>query len=81
MTTLERILDAIEIISSEMDYIYEAVKGVDNSVPEKARSIADIVEARELTNRRCVDFYESLLESLDWDDFDEDYDDFEEDED
>ncbi len=73
MTTMERILDALEIITSEMDYVYEAIRNIDNSVPAKAQAIADVVSSREVTNRRCVDFYERLLDSLDWEDFDEDY--------
>lgn len=76
MTTFERILDAIDTITCEMDYIYKAIENIDNSVPAKAQSIADIVEARELTNRRVIDFYEALLDELDWEDFDvDDYED------
>ena len=74
MTTLERILDTIEVITSEMDYIYDAIKNIDNSVPAKAQSIADVVTSREETHKRCIDLYEKILDSLDWEDFDEDDD-------
>lgn len=72
MTTLERILDTIEVISTEADYIYEAIKNIDNSVPVKATAFANVVTARENTNQRMVDFCEKLLDALDWEDFDED---------
>lgn len=72
MTTLERILDTIEVISTEADYIYEAIKNIDNSVPAKATAFANVVTARENTNQRMVDFCEKLLDALDWEDFDED---------
>lgn len=80
MTTLERILDTIEVISTEADYIYEAIKNIDNSVPAKASAFADVVTARENTNQRMVDFCERLLDALDWEDFDEDACECEEDE-
>ena len=74
MTTFERILDVLETIACEMDYIYEAIKDIDNSVPEKSQSIANVVNAREATNRRVIGFYETLLNELDWEDFDADND-------
>ena len=61
MTTLERILDTIEVISTEADYIYEAIKNIDNSVPAKATAFANVVTARENTNQRMVDFVKSFL--------------------
>ena len=56
-----------------MDYVYDAIKNIDNSVPAKSTAFSEVVAAREETNRRCVDFYERLLDSLDWEDFDEDF--------
>lgn len=72
MTTLERILDTMETIATEADYIFEAIQKIDNSVPQKSESIANVVSAREKTNQRLISFYENLLDSLDWEDFDED---------
>lgn len=72
MTTLERILDAMEVIATEADYVFEAIQRIDNSVPQKSESIANVVSAREKTNQRLISFYENLLDSLDWEDFDED---------
>lgn len=72
MNTIERILDALDVITCEMDYIYEAIKNIDNSVPEKSQAIADVISSREATNRKCIDFYKRLLDSVDWDDFDTD---------
>lgn len=72
MTTLERILDAMEVIATEADYVFEAIQRIDNSVPQKSESIANVVSAREKTNQRLISFYENLLNSLDWEDFDED---------
>lgn len=79
MTTLERILDAMEVIATEADYVFEAIQRIDNSVPQKSESIANVVSAREKTNQRLISFYENLLDSLDWEDFDEDEDIFDED--
>ena len=79
MTTLERILDAMEVIATEADYVFEAIQRIDNSVPQKSESIANVVSAREKTNQRLISFYENLLDSLDWEDFDEDEDVFNED--
>lgn len=79
MTTLERILDAMEVIATEADYVFEAIQRIDNSVPQKSESIANVVSAREKTNQRLISFYENLLDSLDWEDFDEDEDVFDED--
>lgn len=71
MTTLERILDTIEVITTEADYVYDAIKNIDNSVPQKSEAIANVVKEREKTNRMIVAFYEQLLD-FDWEDFDED---------
>jgi hypothetical protein len=79
MTTLERILDAMEVIATEADYVFEAIQRIDNSVPQKSESIANVVSAREKTNQRLISFYENLLDSLDWEDFDEDENVFDED--
>lgn len=79
MTTLERILDAMEVIATEADYVFEAIQRIDNSVPQKSESIANVVSAREKTNQKLISFYENLLDSLDWEDFDEDEDVFDED--
>lgn len=79
MTTIERIFDVMETIAAEMDYIYEAIEKIDNSVPQKSDSIAKVVESREKTNQRLISFYENLLDSLDWEDFDENEDVFDED--
>lgn len=73
MTTLERILDAIEVITTEADYVYDAIKNIDNSVPQKSEAIAKVVSEREKTNRMIVAFYEQLLD-FNWEDFDEDPD-------
>lgn len=75
MTTIERIFDVMETIATEMDYIYEAIEKIDNSVPQKSDSIAKVVESREKTNLALINFYEQLLnefDNLDWKDFDED---------
>ena len=72
MTTIERIFDVMETIATEMDYIYEAIEKIDNSVPQKSESIAEVVKSRERTNLALINFYEQLLDDLDWEDFDED---------
>ena len=75
MTTIERIFDVMETIAAEMDYVYEAIEKIDNSVPQKSDSIAKVVESREKTNLALINFYEQLLnefDNLDWKDFDED---------
>lgn len=72
MTTIERIFDVMETIATEMDYIYEAIEKIDNSVPQKSESIAKVVKSREKTNLALINFYEQLLDDLDWEDFDED---------
>ena len=72
MTTIERIFDVMETIATEMDYIYEAIEKIDNSVPQKSESIAEVVKSREKTNLALINFYEQLLDDLDWEDFDED---------
>lgn len=72
MTTIERIFDVMETIATEMDYIYEAIAKIDNSVPQKSDSIAKVVESREKTNLALINFYERLLDDLNWEDFDED---------
>ena len=71
MTTIERIFDVMETIATEMDYIYEAIEKIDNSVPQKSESIAEVVKSREKTNLALINFYEQLLDDLDWEDFDE----------
>lgn len=76
MTTLERIFDTLEVIATEADYIYEAIEKIDNSVPQKSQSIAEVVAAREVTNRNLISFYEKLLHILDWEDFDTDLEEF-----
>ena len=65
---MNRILDAIDIITTEMDYIYEAIKKIDNSVPAKAQAIAEVVREREKTNRKLIAFYEQILDFNDWED-------------
>ena len=79
MTTLERIFDTLEVIATEADYIYEAIEKIDNSVPQKSQSIAEVVAAREATNRNLISFYEELLHILDWEDFDTDLEESDED--
>ena len=69
---MDRILDAIEVITTEMDYVYEAIKKIDNSVPAKSQAIAEIVKEREKTNRKLIAFYEQILDLEDWED--EDFD-------
>lgn len=69
---MDRILDAIDIITTEMDYIYEAIKKIDNSVPAKAQAIAEVVKEREKTNRKLIAFYEQVLDLNGWED--EDFD-------
>lgn len=69
---MDRILDAIDIITTEMDYIYEAIKKIDNSVPAKAQAIAEVVKEREKTNRKLIAFYEQILDLDGWED--EDFD-------
>jgi len=69
---MDRILDAIDIITTEMDYIYEAIKKIDNSVPAKAQAIAEVVKEREKTNRKLIAFYEQVLDLDGWED--EDFD-------
>ena len=69
---MDRILDAIDIIATEMDYIYEAIKKIDNSVPAKAQTIAEVVREREKTNRKLIAFYEQVLDLDGWED--EDFD-------
>lgn len=65
---MDRILDAIDIITTEMDYIYEAIKKIDNSVPAKAQAIAEVVKEREKTNRKLIAFYEQILDLDGWED-------------
>ena len=69
---MDRILDAIDIITTEMDYIYEAIKKIDNSVPAKSQAIAEVVREREKTNRKLIAFYEQILDLAGWED--EDFD-------
>lgn len=69
---MDRILDAIDIITTEMDYVYEAIKKIDNSVPTKAQAIAEVVREREKTNRKLIAFYEQVLDLDGWED--EDFD-------
>lgn len=69
---MNRILDAIDIITTEMDYIYEAIKKIDNSVPAKSQAIAEVVKEREKTNRKLIAFYEQILDLDGWED--EDFD-------
>lgn len=69
---MDRILDAIDIITTEMDYIYEAIKKIDNSVPAKSQAIAEVVREREKTNRKLIAFYEQILDLDGWED--EDFD-------
>lgn len=69
---MDRILDAIDIITTEMDYVYEAIKKIDNSVPAKAQAIAEVVKEREKTNRKLIAFYEQILDLDGWED--EDFD-------
>lgn len=69
---MDRILDAIDIITTEMDYVYEAIKKIDNSVPAKAQAIAEVVKEREKTNRKLIAFYEQILDLDSWED--EDFD-------
>ena len=69
---MDRILDAIDIITTEMDYVYEAIKKIDNSVPAKAQAIAEVVREREKTNRKLIAFYEQILDLDGWED--EDFD-------
>jgi len=69
---MDRILDAIDIITTEMDYVYEAIKKIDNSVPAKAQAIAEVVKEREKTNRKLIAFYEQVLDLDGWED--EDFD-------
>ena len=69
---MDRILDAIEVITTEMDYVYEAIKKIDNSVPAKSQAIAEIVKEREKTNRKLIAFYEQILNIDDWEN--EDFD-------
>ena len=65
---MDRILDAIDIITTEMDYIYEAIKKIDNSVPAKSQAIAEVVREREKTNRKLIAFYEQILDLDGWED-------------
>ena len=68
---MDKILDAIDVITTEMDYIYEAIQKIDNSVPAKAQAIAEVVKEREKTNRKLIAFYEQLLDLDSWEeDFD-----------
>ena len=69
---MDRILDAIEVITTEMDYVYEAIKKIDNSVPAKSQAIAEVVKEREKTNRKLIAFYEQILDLDGWED--EDFD-------
>lgn len=75
MTTLERILDAIEVIATEADYVYDAINKIDNSASQKSETIANVVAEREQTNRELISFYERILDSFDWEDFDTDFED------
>ena len=54
------------------DYIYEAIKKIDNSVPAKSQAIAEVVREREKTNRKLIAFYEQILDLDGWED--EDFD-------
>ena len=65
---MDRILDAIEVITTEMDYVYEAIKKIDNSVPAKSQAIAEVVKEREKTNRKLIAFYEQILDLDGWED-------------
>ena len=65
---MDRILDTIDIITTEMDYVYEAIKKIDNSVPAKAQAIAEVVKEREKTNRKLIAFYEQILDLDGWED-------------
>ena len=65
---MDRILNAIDIITTEMDYIYEAIKKIDNSVPAKSQAIAEVVREREKTNRKLIAFYEQILDLDGWED-------------
>ena len=62
--TVEYILGQIEKISEEPAYIREAIERIDNSAPEKSASIAAVVEAREATNRKVLDFYRQIYSDL-----------------
>ncbi len=62
--TVEYVLSQIEKLSAEPAYVREAIEKIDNSAPDKAPSIAAVVEARETTNRAVLDFYRQLYSDL-----------------
>ena len=62
--TVEYVLSQIEKLSAEPAYVREAIEKIDNSAPDKAPSIAAVVEARETTNRAILDFYRQLYSDL-----------------
>nr|MBQ4319522.1 hypothetical protein [Clostridia bacterium] len=75
--TADYILDKIERIDNDMQYLYDAIKAIgeipsgtdagpmgDVSGMEKAKALADIVRCRETTKQKLLDFYTGLLDDL-----------------
>lgn len=75
--SIDYILEKIEKLDSDMQYLYDAIKAVgeipsgadagpagDVAGAEKAKALADIVKCRETTKQQMLNFYTGLLDDL-----------------
>ena len=62
--TPKYILESIEEIIRKQKYLESAIAQIENLEPEAAMAISQIVEKREVTNQKLIDFYQQAYEKL-----------------
>ena len=61
---LEYVLEQMERIASDTAYLLEAVRNCGASSDGSGMAIGNIVESREKTNQKLIDFYQQMYKDL-----------------
>lgn len=72
--TVKDVLDAIERVSAEKEYLYKAMASIEALPPckgpgditgaEQAKAIAEVVKCRETTNQQMLRLYEKMYDNM-----------------
>ncbi len=63
--TLKYVLEQIEKIQSQTDYLYNAIEAIKNNHTDTVgMGLGNLVEEREKTNRQLISFYEKMYDDL-----------------
>ena len=66
--TMEALLQKIDQIASDTDYLRDAVKAIgdatEDDVEEKASALVSVVNLRETTNQQLIALYSRMLEGM-----------------